>query len=131
MIFASAREYAESLAADIIERTNQGYPFGWKHSETGEWSGEAPAELDADDWEEATAYDWLDGVLDIQYGVSSDRTYRSARVCIAFGGPTAWIDTRTGTLEVAWWSAWEHVELPSEFIDGLDDALSELWGMGA
>ncbi len=127
---ASAREYAESIAADIRRMVEAGAPFGWKNVQTDEWHDNAP-DIDADDADDyfpASAFDWLGDVLDIQYLVNRDREYRSARVCIAYGGPTAWIDTRTGMLECAWWSAVESVELPSEFIDALDDTLSELYG---
>lgn len=117
---ASAREYAESIAADIRANVENGTPFGVV-------SDDNPV-TDRENGDELDAIDWLDGVLDIQYLVGSDRTYRSARVCIAYGGPSAWIDTRTGMLECAWWSSVESVELPREFIEGLDDALSELYG---
>jgi len=117
---ASAREYAESIAAEIRQNVKNGTPFGVV-------SDDNPA-TDRENGEELDAFDWLEGVLDIQYLVNSDRTYSAARVCIAFGGPAAWIDTRTGMLECAWWSAVESVELPGEFIDALDDALSEMYG---
>lgn len=133
---SNATEYADSLAADIQRMTYHGAPFGLKHRDTDEWTNDETAYqswLNDEDpeWEEAGALDWLDDVLDIQYLVNSDRTYRAARVLIAFGGPTAWVNTLTGNLEAAWWSATEYRALPSDFIDGLDDALSELWGMGA
>jgi len=118
---ASAREYAESIAAEIRANVKNGTPFGVV-------SDDNPV-ADRENGEELDALDWLEGVLDIQYLVNSDRTYRAARVCITYGGPTAWIDTRTGMLECAWWSAVESVELPGEFIDALDDALSDLYGL--
>lgn len=125
----SAREYAESIVADIRRMVEAGAPFGWKNVQTDEWHYNAPDvdADDADDYVPADAMDWLEGVLDIQYLINSDRTYRSARICIALGGPTAWIDTRTGTLECVWGSPVESVDLPNEFVSGLDDALSELY----
>ena len=47
------------------------------------------------------------------------------------GGPNVWINTLTSNLEVAWWSEMVYRDLPEDFISGLDDALSELWEMGA
>lgn len=128
---SNASEYADSLAAVIKRRTEQGVPFGIESDATG-WTDDPDDVrdyLDNPDTEfrGASALDYLSDVLDIQYLVNSDRTYRSARILIAFGGPNAWIDTRTGQLEVAWWSAPEYRDLPSEFIAGVDDALSELW----
>lgn len=78
-----------------------------------------------DEGESPSAFDYLQDALDIEYIVSSDGTYRGARVLVAFGGPNIWINTRTNTVEGAWWD--ERAE--ASFTDniGLDDALSELW----
>ena len=112
----NATEYADSLSAQIIADTEGGHPFG-----ISEGYGDTP------EGEPVTALEWLEDALDIQYIVDSDRTYRAARVLIAFGGPNAWINTLTGRLEVSWWSATEYRELPAAFIDELDAVLSELW----
>jgi len=74
---------------------------------------------------EFSAFDYLQGVLDIEYIVNSKGEYLGARVLVAFGGPNIWVNTRTGTVEGAWWA--DHAL--ASFIDniGLDDALSELW----
>ena len=119
---SNATEYADSIVRGIEENVNAGHPFGI--------STEDEPILDREIGEEGTAMDYLSDVLDIQYVVTSDRQYRSARVCIAFGGPTAWINTMTSQLEVAWWSEPVYRNLPGDFIDGLDDALEELWEMG-
>lgn len=136
MSTSNAAECADSLAAGIESNTDAGAPFGLIRQETEEWTDDAEAFASFHDDEEspfieATALDYLRDSLDIQYTVGSDRQYHSARVLIAFGGPNAWIDTRTGQLEVTWWSEPETRSLPREFIDGLDDALEELWEMGA
>lgn len=126
---SNAQEYADSLAEDIQAMTDAGSPFGWKNSHTDEWYGVNDAEhTDVEDgWEEASAGDYLQDVLDIEYIVTSDRQFKAARVLIAFGGPTAWINTQTSRLEVSWWSAPEYRPLPSAFVNGLDDFLSEIW----
>lgn len=114
---SNATDYADSLAAQIQEDCDNSTPFGIAEETYGDY----------EQGDELTAYDWLESALDIQYLVSSDRQYHSARVLIAFGGPNAWVDTRTGNLEVSWWSAPEYRELPAAFIDALDEALSEFW----
>ena len=119
---SNATDYADSIAREIEANVAAGHPFGI--------STEDEPILDREIGEEGTAMDYLSDVLDIHYVVTSDRQYRSARVCIAFGGPTAWINTRTGQLEVTWWSEPVYRNLPGDFIDGLDDALEELWEMG-
>ena len=120
---SNATDYADSIAREIEENVSAGYPFGI--------STEEDPILDREVGEEGTAMDYLSDVLDIQYVVTGDRQYRGARVCIAFGGPTAWINTMTSQLEVAWWSEPVYRNLPGDFIDGLDDALEELWEMGS
>lgn len=133
---ATATEYADSLIAGFNRRADQGAPLGLVHRDTDEWTDDTEA---FEDWQnnadteytEASGYDYLSDALDIQYIVNSDRTYRAARICIALGGPTAWINTLTEQLEVAWWSAPEYRELPKAFVDALDEALAELWEMGA
>ena len=116
-------DYADSITREIEENVSSGHPFGI--------ATEDEPILDRETGEEGTAMDYLSDVLDIKYVVTGDRQYRGARVCIAFGGPTAWINTLTSQLEVAWWSEPVYRDLPREFIDGLDEALEELWEMGA
>lgn len=135
MTSASATEYAESIANGITERTNNGYPFGVRDANSDEVFDdmeEAVSQgVEEDDTVPAGGMDYLSDVLDIQYIVTGDRQYRAARILIAFGGPTAWINTLTGQVEAAWWSETVYRDLPREFIDELDNALEELWEMGA
>jgi hypothetical protein len=78
-----------------------------------------------DDGEEMTAFDYLEGALDIEYIVNGKGEYLGARVLVAFGGPNIWVNTRTGVVEGAWWAD----RADASFTDniGLDYALSELW----
>ena len=112
---SNATEYADSLAASITADTENGNPFG-----LSEGYGDIP------EGEPLDALTWLEDALDIQYLISNAGEYIAGRVLIAFGGPTAWIDTRTGMLEVSWWSAVERRELPDSFIEALDDALEDV-----
>lgn len=125
---SNADEYADSIAEQINAWTDAGAPFGWINADTCEWTGDEP-ETDDDrvTFEDASAYDYLSDVLDIEYRVTRSSEYKSAEVVIAFGGPNAWIDTKTHTLRVAWWSEPVERTLPAAFIDGLDSALEELW----
>lgn len=135
MTSASATEYAESIANGITERTNNGYPFGVRDDSSGEVFDDMEEAVgqgvEEDNIVPAGGMDYLSDVLDIQYIVSGDRQYRAARILITFGGPTAWINTLTGQVEAAWWSGTVYRDLPREFIDELDNALEELWEVGA
>jgi hypothetical protein len=78
-----------------------------------------------DDGEPMDAFDYLQYALDIEYVVNRDGEYLGARILVAFGGPSIWIDTRRGMVDGYWWSD----RASSSFSDniGLDDALAELW----
>jgi hypothetical protein len=128
---SNAAQYADSIAADIDAMDDANAPFGWINQETGEWANVEPDGWRDDEetpWVEAGPSDYIQNCLDIEYIVSSDRTYKAARILIAFGGPNAWINTQTSQLEVAWWSAPEYRRLPSAFVNGLDEFLEEMWG---
>lgn len=133
---SNAAEHADSMIGTIRYMSDNGAPFGLINSDTEEWSDDRADYADylnneETEWQEASAMDYLSDVLDIQYIVGSDRTYRAARVCVGIGGPNVWLNTQTSNLEVSWWSAPEYRDLPSDFVDGLDEALEELWDMGA
>lgn len=74
---------------------------------------------------EFSAFDYLEGALDIEYIVNREGEYLGARVLVAFGGPNIWVDTRRGMVDGYWWND----NASASFKDnlGLDDALSELW----
>ena len=91
--------------------------------ERGTWEGFEPTE----DSPEPNGFDYLSDALDIEYIVNGKREYLGARVLVAFGGPNIWINTRTKTVEGAWWGT--HVSAPYHQDSlGLDEALETLWG---
>jgi hypothetical protein len=47
--------------------------------------------------------DYISDVLDINWVLNSDRSYRGARLLVAFGGPNIYIDTVKNTVEGYWW----------------------------
>jgi len=80
--------------------------------------------------EESPIMDWLEGVLDFQWIVSSDKeTMLGARLLVAFGGPNIWIDTRKGLVEGYWWSdsAFASFDTDTENARELADYLDMIW----
>jgi hypothetical protein len=75
-----------------------------------------------DEW---SVYDYLQDVLDIEYIIGSDGTYRGARILVAFGGPNIWIDTRHKLVEGYWWQNKAQCSFDDDI--GLCDALEELY----
>lgn len=87
---------------------------------------ECPEEYGGDPSEIISAFDYLEGVLDIEYTVNGAGEYLGARVLVAFGGPNIWINTRTQEVEGHWWGDSARARYTGDAM-GLDDALRELW----
>lgn len=77
-----------------------------------------------------SGFDYLADVLDIEYIVNSDRTFKSARVLVALGGPNIWIDFQSRAVELYWWGDRATAYFNDDAM-GVEDALAELWEMGA
>lgn len=56
------------------------------------------------DGEPLTAYDWLENVLDIEWICNSDKTFKSAVVLVAFGGPNIYVNFQRRHVEGYWGS---------------------------
>ena len=67
---------------------------------------------------------WQEDVYDIQWITFRDRSYKAARLMVAGGGPTVWVNLQDKTVDGYWAS--DRVIEP--WIDeiGLDDYLEEL-----
>lgn len=77
-----------------------------------------------------SGFDYLADALDIEYIVNSDRTFKSARVLVACGGPNIWIDFQSRAVELYWWGD-RATAYFNEDAMCVEDALAELWEMGA
>jgi len=85
------------------------------------------------DSEDSSIMDWLEGVLDFQWIVSSDKeTLIGARLLVAFGGPNIWVDTSRGIVEGYWWqdSAFETFDTDTYNARDLQDYLEMIWSCG-
>jgi len=83
-----------------------------------------------DESEESPIMDWLEGVLDFEWIVASDReTLLGARLLVAFGGPNIWIDTRRGIVEGYWWqnSAFQSFDTDTDNARELQGCLEMIW----
>ena len=72
-----------------------------------------------------SAYDYLTDALEVTYHVNEHREYLGARVMVAFGGPTIWIDTWKSQVEGQWWGD-SYIESYSDYL-GLNDACEEMY----
>lgn len=83
--------------------------------------------LELSELEAISIYDYFDDVFDIEYRVSSDKTYRSVCVMIACGGPNIYIDTATKNVELYWWSDKASYPLSLEAVNEIDNYFEELF----
>tara|TARA_R100000458_G_scaffold51957_1_gene53156 strand:+ start:55 stop:390 length:336 start_codon:yes stop_codon:yes gene_type:complete len=74
---------------------------------------------------EADVHEWMEGVYDIEWITYQDKTYKSARLMVAGGGPSIWVNLQRNVVQGYWWGDYcEH-----RFSDqiGLDDYLEEIY----
>lgn len=123
---SNASEYAEQVGRGFWTAYDDGAVFGRVEcEECGADLGDT-CEHD-DDRDPAGAYEWAADVLDIDYVVGRDGACKGAEYLITFGGPNAWIDTRSGSLVVAWGSERATWALPGAMIGELEELAGELW----
>ena len=67
---------------------------------------------------------WMDGVYDIEWTTHRDHEYRAARLLVAGGGPTIWVNTMTENVEGYWGT--DRVKDPYADNIGLDEYLLEM-----
>lgn len=87
---------------------------------------EAKEYLDNHQGVEVSGFDYLSDVLDINWILNSDRTYKAAKVLVAFGGPNIWINTEKQQVEGYWWGSKAIIPYNKDSI-GLDETLNEIF----
>ena len=73
---------------------------------------------------EGDAHEWMEGVYDIEWITNRDHKYQGARLLVAGGGPSIWVNMNTHEVEGYWWG--DHCKVP--FVDNLqlDEYLEDL-----
>ena len=66
---------------------------------------------------------WMEDVYDIEWITFNDHSYKAARLMVAGGGPTIWVNTQDGTVDGYWGTDKVHWHYTDNI--GLDDYLSE------
>jgi hypothetical protein len=65
---------------------------------------------------EFNAFDYLEGVLDVNWILNSDRSIRGAELLVAFGGPNIYVNTVTKTVT----GYWGGDQATATFLDSVD-----------
>ena len=74
-----------------------------------------------------SGFDYLEDVLDINWILNSDETFRSARILVSFGGPNIWVNFETSKVEGWWWGDYAEASFDGDFADQVLEALEELY----
>ena len=71
-----------------------------------------------------TASAWMEDGYDIEWITRNDHSYKAARLLVAGGGPSIWVNMHTHEVEGYWWG--DHCKVP--FVDNLqlDEYLEDL-----
>jgi predicted RNA-binding Zn-ribbon protein involved in translation (DUF1610 family) len=85
--------------------------------------------VDECDLEAQSLYDYFSDCLDIEYRVSGRArdSYKSARIMVAFGGPTIYVDTASKAVELYWWTDHASHLLSQDVCDAIDEWAEEMW----
>lgn len=110
---------------------HQWYIYDYENNEVldNEWfetEQEAKDYLEKHDGVRVSGFDYLSDVLDINWILNNDLTYKGAKVLVAFGGPNIWINTEMQQVEGYWWMDKCIIPYNRDEI-GLDEALEELY----
>jgi len=69
-------------------------------------------------------HEWMNDVYDIEWVTHNDHSYKGARLLVAGGGPSIWVNLQGLTVDGYWWG--DHCKVPFADNIGLDDYLEEL-----
>ena len=73
---------------------------------------------------EQSAHEWMEGVYDIEWITTQDHKYKGARLLVAGGGPSIWVNHQGLTVDGYWWG--DTCKVPFSDNLGLDEYLEEL-----
>lgn len=71
--------------------------------------------------------EYFDDALDIEYRCGGDGRYRSAKVLLAWGGPTIYLDTKSSTITLEWYGEPLSIGINNEVMTLIDDYFLELF----
>lgn len=112
------RYNAEGLTrCEVIATSEDGYT--WTRDDDGE----------AVELEQMSLYDeFTDNIYNIEYRIADKYSDPSSvQLMIACGGPNIYLDTKSGDVELYWWSESGRYPMSREVVDALDEFAVELY----
>lgn len=93
------------------------------------WIQTIGAEIWERDAEPVTVRDWIDSdVLEYEFIVGPDRSYRGARLCLVADGPYVELDTTESGIKL--YADGERASVPVSGMYAIDEAMADLWDCG-
>ena len=81
-----------------------------------------------DDGEQVTFWDYISNdVLDFNYIINADKSYKACSLLITFGGPNIYINTWDQEIQLFWAGDHETLWLPSEICNEIDAVMEEYY----
>ena len=77
--------------------------------------------------EPASLYDYFNDYLDVDYIVDREKQYKAARILVAWGGPTIYIDTCDRQVQLYWWSERAEADIPMSICDEIDEIFRDFY----
>ena len=71
------------------------------------------------------AHEWMEDVYEIEWITYGDKTYKSARLMVAGGGPNIWVNLKSNIVQGYWWG--DYFEYGFTDNIGLRDYLVEIY----
>ena len=108
----------KTMCKDIREELSRLYKADFTEAEIEELQ---------ENGEPTSLYDYFNDVLDYEYTINSDKSYKGVRVWVTLGGPNICIDTNYNEIRGFWGSDRESAWLPSEIAEEIDSIFEDLY----
>lgn len=80
---------------------------------------------DLEDLEDGTLWNYFNDVSDIEYTVNARKEYVAVRLLVAYGGPNIYIDTKSGYVELYWWTETARYPIDRDVINEIDSIFED------
>lgn len=82
---------------------------------------------DIENYDALGLWDYMQDILDIDFIINSRKEYSACRICIAYGGPSIYIDTDEKAICLYWWGDSAKYYLRSDTVNAVDEWAEEYY----
>ena len=70
-------------------------------------------------------WEWSEDILDIEYIIGGNMSYRGVELAVTLGGPNVYVNTRDGVIKGFWGSDRETVYITKDVINAIDNVFED------